>query len=195
MLKALHARLAALGSCTPVEAIKAAAEVARDEFEPPLVARGLLVGRWWTSAAPWIILVPAAAVVALAVAKIAVGTSRGKPIGFLVIGCLVVAWVSLFALAQKPRRTRRGDAVVREAWKRFRESGQQNEWTNRRRMEFASQPVALMPLAIFLLGTAALGGTTHALLRPPIERLQTGSASGGAGCGTSGDGGGGCGGD
>ena len=191
VLEALHARLAALGGCTPVEAIKAAADVARDEFEPPLVARGLLVGDWWASAAPWVILAPATATVGLGIMKIIVGASRGKPVGFLVIGCMVLAAISLLALARKPRRTRQGDAVVHEAWKRFRESGQQDEWANRRRTEPAAQPMALMPLAVALLGIGALGGTTHAFLHPPIERLRTGSDSGGSGCGTGGDGGGG----
>ncbi|MFM8953206.1 MAG: TIGR04222 domain-containing membrane protein [Planctomycetaceae bacterium] len=197
LLEALHARLTAIGSCTPVDAIRTAAAVARDEFEPTLVARGLLVGDWWTSAAPWVILGPAAATVGLGVTKIVVGVSRGKPVGFLVVGCVVLALISLLALARKPRRTRQGDAVVHHAWKRFRESGQQHEWVNRRRTEVTLQPVGLMPLAIALLGTGALGGTTHAFLQLPIERLRTGQsgADGGGGCGSSGDGGGGgCGG-
>ena len=191
LLEALHARLAALGSCTPEEAIKAAVGVAREEFEPLLVARGLLVGEWWRSAAPWVILAPAAATLALGVTKIVVGISRGKPVGFLVTGCVALALVSLLAMARKPRRTRQGDAVVHEAWKRFRESGQQDEWSNRRRTEPATQPLALMPLSVALLGIGALGGTTHAFLHLTVERLRTGSGSGGSGCGTSSDGGGG----
>ena len=194
LLAALHARLAALGACTSVEAIKAAADVARDEFEPALVGRGLMVGPWWTSAAPWVILAPAAATLVLGLAKIAVGISRGKPVGFLVLGCVALAVISLLALGRKPRRTRQGDAAVHGAWKRFRESGQQAEWANRRRTEPAEQPAALMPLAVALLGIGALGGTTHAFLHAPVENLRTGSGSGGGGCGTSSDGGGGGGG-
>ncbi|MFM9058606.1 MAG: TIGR04222 domain-containing membrane protein [Planctomycetaceae bacterium] len=197
LLRALHARLAALGSCTPADAIRTAADVARDEFEPALVARGLLVGDWWTSAAPWVILAPAAATIGLGVAKIIVGVSRGKPVGFLVIGCVLLALVSLLALARKPRRTRHADMVVHRTWRRFRESGQQQAWSNRRRSEAAAQPVGLMPLAIALFGVGALGGTTHAFLQAPVEQLRAGqSGAGGAGgCGSSGDGGGGgCGG-
>jgi uncharacterized protein (TIGR04222 family) len=194
LLVALHARLAALGSCTTVEAIKTAADVARDEFEPALVARGLMVGHWWTSAAPWVTLAPVAATIVLGLAKIAVGISRDKPVGFLVLGCVALAVISLLALGRKPRRTRQGDAAVHGAWKRFRESGQQAEWANRRRTEPAAQPAALMPLAVALLGIGALGGTTHAFLHSPVENLRTGSGSAGGGCGSSGDGGGGCGG-
>ena len=78
--------------------------------------------------------------------------------------------------------------MVHEAWRRF------DEWANRRRTEPATQPVALMPLAVALLGIGALGGTTHAFLHLTVEQLRTGSGSGGSGCGTSGDSGGGCGG-
>ncbi|MFM8414347.1 MAG: TIGR04222 domain-containing membrane protein, partial [Planctomycetota bacterium] len=198
LLRALHARLAALGSCTTAEAVKAAVDVVRDEFEPALIARGLLVGEWWKSASPWLITAPAAATIGLGIAKIFTGVSRGKPVGFLVIGCITLGFVCLIALAKKPRRTRQGDAVVHTAWKRFRESGQQATWAGRRRTEPAVQPIALMPLAVALLGTAALGGTTHAFLQAPIDRLQTGSGSGAGGCGSSGGcgggGGGGCGG-
>jgi uncharacterized protein (TIGR04222 family) len=174
LLAALHARLAALGSCTIVEAIKAAADVARDEFEPLLVGRGLMVGPWWTTAAPWVILTPVAATLALGLAKIAVGMSRGRPVGLLVFGCLLLALLSPFLVARKPRRTRQGDAVVHEAWKRFRESGQQAEWANRRRTEPAEQPEALMPLAIALFGIGALSDTTHDFLHAPVENQRTG---------------------
>jgi uncharacterized protein (TIGR04222 family) len=195
LLTALHARLAALGACTTGEAIKAAADVARDEFEPVLIGRGLIVGPWWSTAVPWVILAPVAVTLMLGLAKIAVGTSRGKPVGFLVLGCVALAMISLLALARKPRRTRQGDDVVHEAWKRFRESGQEATWAKRRRAEPAEQPAALMPLAVALLGIGALGGTTHAFLQSPVENLRTGSGSGGGGCGSSGDGGGGgCGG-
>ena len=109
--------------------------MARDEFEPSLVTRGLLEGDWWTTAAPWVIFGPSAATLGLGIAKIFVGLSRGKPVGFLVMGCIGLAALCWFALAHKPRRTRQGDAVVHWAWDRFRESGQQQEWTSRRRLQ------------------------------------------------------------
>jgi uncharacterized protein (TIGR04222 family) len=185
LLEALHARLAAVGSCTPLEAIKAAADVARDEFEPLLVARGLLVGDWWATAAPWVILAPAAATVGLGIMKTIVGGARGKPVGFLVVGCVVLTLIGLLALARKPRRTRQGDAVVHEAWRRFRESGQQEDWLRGKR-----DSAAVLPLAVALLGAATLSGTGHAYLEQTLNRHRTGGSDGG-GCGTSGDGGGG----
>jgi uncharacterized protein (TIGR04222 family) len=196
VLRALHARLAALGKGTLPEAVKAAVAVARDEFEPPLVARGLLVGPWWTSAAPWMILLPAAATLAIGISKIAVGVSRGKPVGFLVFGCLALAVIGLLGLARKPRRTRRGDAVMDEARERFRESGQREDWLDGKR-----DSASVLPLAVALLGTATLSGTGHAYLEPTLNRHRFGGGDGGGGgCSSSGDGGcsssggGGCGG-
>jgi uncharacterized protein (TIGR04222 family) len=192
-LRALHARLAALGNCTTMEAIKAAADVARDEFEPSLVTRGLLVGDWWATAAPWVIFGPSAATLGLGLAKIVVGLFRGKPVGFLVMGCIGLAALCLLAFARKPRRTRQGDAVVHWAWDRFRESDQQREWTSRRRTESTAQPTMVMPLAVALMGIEALGGTSHEFLCSPIDWLRTGESGsgGGLGCGSSGGGGGG----
>ena len=83
--------------------------------------------------------------------------------------------------------------MVHLAWDRFRESGQQQEWASRRRTESTAQPTMLMSLAVALLGIEALGGTAHAFLHSPIDRLRTGESGsgGGLGCGSSGGGGGG----
>lgn len=191
LLTALHTRLAALGGCPPEEAVRAAVEVARDEFEPRLVDRGLIVGPWWGSAAPWIILAPAAATVALGVAKIAVGVGRGKPVGFLASGCLLLGLFSLLVVARRPRRTAQGAAVVQEARTRFRESGQLDEWRRSKQ-----EATAFEPLAVALLGSATLYGTQHVWLEHSISRQRAGQsvADGGGGCSGGGDGGGGCGG-
>lgn len=189
LLAALHARLAALGACAPLEAVKAAVDMAGEEAEPRLTERGLLVGPWWSTSAPWIILVPAAATLALGIAKIVVGVSRGKNVGFLVLGCVALGLVSILAIARKPRRTRQGDAVVHGAWTRYRESGQQEAWRKHERTG------ASVPLAVALLGTTALVGTAYIPLLTAMNTLRD-RASGSGGCGTSGGdgGGGGCGG-
>lgn len=189
LVAALRTRLEALGACTPVEAVKAVVEAAREEFEPRLVERGLLVGRWWSTPAPWIILAPALATIGLGVAKICVGISRGRPVGFLVIGCCVLAITTLLALARKPRRTRQADAMVHEAWNRYRASGP---------MPPARERTAdVLPLAVALLGPTTLVGTPFAFLGTAVERLRPGGDGSAGGCGTSGGdggGGGGCGG-
>lgn len=188
---ALHARLSALGACTPVEAVKAAADAAREEFEPRLVERGLLVGPWWRTPAPWVILLPMFATLALGIAKIFVGVSREKPVGFLVFSCLVLTAVSVLMIAKKPRRTRQGDRFVRKAWQQFRESGQEQAWRKRVDAE------AITPMAVALLGAMTLGWTPHAFVKDAVNTIRSkDGAGGGGGCGSAGSGcgGGGCGG-
>ena len=221
LLTALHARLAALGSCTAAEAVMTAFSVARDEFEPRVVDRGLVVGRWWASVVPWIILAPAAATLALGVTKIAVGVSRGRPAGFLVLGCVVLGLVSLLVVARRPRRTQQGDELLRERRRRFRESGRQDEWLHHKSTAGMAEATPLVPEAIALLGIATLVGTEYVFINRSVRQLHGGSASsdgstiwtgagcggggaggcassdgggGGGGCGTSSDGGGGGGG-
>ena len=188
LLADLHARLAALGACTHLEALKAAIATAAEEVEPRLVERGLLVGPWWSTTRPWIILAPLLVTLGLGVAKICVGVSRNKPVGFLVMGSLALAAVGFLLVARKPRRTRQGDAVVKDAWARFRESGGQDAWR-------ATRAEALLPLAVALLGTTTLASTAYAAIDRAVNASRPGSAAGG--CGTSGGdggGGGGCGG-
>lgn len=189
LVAALRTRLAALGACTPVEAARAVVDAAREEFEPRLVERGLLVGRWWSTPAPWIILTPALATICLGVAKICVGISRGRPVGFLVIGCSVLAITSLLALARKPRSTRQADVVVHQAWDRYRAAGPMPP--------VGKRTAAVLPLAVALVGPTVLAGTSYAFLAGAVERLRPGSDGSAGGCGTSGGdggGGGGCGG-
>jgi len=73
LLADLYARLTALGAPTPQEAAKAAVDMAREEAEPRLVERGLLVGPWWGTSAPWIALAPVAATLVMGIAKICRG--------------------------------------------------------------------------------------------------------------------------
>jgi len=167
--------------------LTAAIDVAREELEPRLVDRGLLVGPWWDTPTPWIILAPVAATLALACAKIAVGIARGRPVGFLVVGCVGLAAAGLLTVARRPRRTRQGEAVVHEAWRRFRESGDQEAWRG------ATAAAALVPLAVALYGTGAIRGESLAPLADAVRRRLAGPADGSFGDG-GGDGGGGGGG-
>lgn len=198
LLASLHGRLAAIGAAPAIDAVKAAMEMADEEAEKRLVDRGLLVGPWWGTSAPWIALVPVAATLVLGIAKIIVGSARGKPVGFLVIGCLVLACVSVLTIGWKPRRTKQGNDILREARKRFRESGQEDAW----RANHGA--VDCLPLAVAVLGTLALSGSAHASLYSAVRAMS--DSGSGAGCGSSGvvagdgggggdgDGGGGCGG-
>ena len=191
IVEPLRARIDAIGDAVPADRVRAVVEAAREEFEPRLVERGLLVGAWWKTAAPWIILAPMIATLALGCAKIAVGISRGKPVGFLVLGCFYLAGVSFLLLGRKPRRTKRADTLVREAWRRFRASGQQESWSK------AGGIAALAPLAVALFGTGALRGESFTSINEALRAHQarnSGSGSGGCSSPDGGCGGGGCGG-
>lgn len=134
----------------------------------------------WCTAATVLIFLP---VVALGVAKTAIGVGRDKPVGFLVILILVAVAVTAITAFRKRRLTREG----RVALKLLRE---QNSRAVRapRRNEVA--------LAFAFAGTAALVGTEHAafasMIRPPPSSGGSSGCSGGGDSG--GGGGGGCGG-
>jgi uncharacterized protein (TIGR04222 family) len=187
----LHARLAALAASTPLDAVRAMESAIGREFEKRLVDRGLLTGSWWDSSSPWMILTPVLATLGLGVVKIFVGISRDKPVGFLVLGCIVLATVSFFTAARKPRRTKQGDAILQEAQSRFRDSGGKAAWRERRE-------TAALPLAVALLGPATLIGSDFSFANSALNTYrnlaQTGSSSDTGDGGGDGGGGGGCGG-
>lgn len=112
------------------------------------------------------------------VAKIAVGFSRGKPVGFLVLLTLIAGVVRPILAAMPRRRTRAGDAVISD-------------------LSAGDDPVRRVALS----GIALLGmSEVSAFLLPPKAKTDGGTAGGsgsacGSGCGSAGGdgGGGGCG--
>jgi uncharacterized protein (TIGR04222 family) len=146
-------------------------------FEPMVVPlkqnlerRGLLLDeaatrrvRLWSAAVP-------GALVALGVAKIAIGMSRDRPVAFLVVLTAIAAVFLLAMLLRNPGRTTAGDSVLANA--------------KREHARAARAPRDLeLPLAVALLGTTALAGTAYAGWHAHRVPQQTGDA------GTSGDGG------
>ncbi|MCE4225870.1 TIGR04222 domain-containing membrane protein [Methylobacterium sp. C25] len=115
---------------------------------------------------------------AFGLAKVAVGLSRGKPVGFLVALMIALGVASLFILARRPIRTRAGDRALAG----FRQ----------RHARAARAPLQGELLFAFALGGAAvLAGTPH----ESYGRLLRSSNNGSSGCSSGGgDGGGGCGG-
>ena len=73
---------------------------------------GFLVPDEFAGKARWQPLLIALAVPAVGAVKIAVGLSRGKPVGFLIFLCIVSLLVALVAFLRRPRRSRRGDGAV-----------------------------------------------------------------------------------
>jgi uncharacterized protein (TIGR04222 family) len=128
--------------------------------------------------------------------KLLVGLSRGKPVGFLVVLCIVTVLIALIGFARRPHRSGRGDRLL----------------TRLKREHAALQHAARVPapdlaaedltLALGLFGLSVLmGGPLNDLrtaLTPPPGSASGcgggGTCGGGGGCGGGGCGGGGCGG-
>ncbi len=128
------------------------------------------------------------AVLALGIAKAWVGFQRDRPIAFLVMLCVVMLVITLLFALRRPIRSRAGDLALkglRQQHARAARAPRDNE----------------LPLAVALLGTAAMSGTVwadyHTLRAPPSTTSSSSDSSGSSDSG-SGDGGsdsgGGCGG-
>src|SRR5882724_996624 len=83
-----------------------------------LMAQGLVVDDNAAQMAIGIPLLIAFAAVAVGVIKICVGISRDKPVGFLVVLCLLSLAVTLITLARRPIRSRYGDEVLKHLQER-----------------------------------------------------------------------------
>lgn len=128
----------------------------------------------------------------LGVAKISVGMSRDRPVGFLIAGC-IAALVLNIALAIPPKRSRYGDSVLDA----LRTRGSSARYAGGR----ANVPASDLAVGMALFGLAALDGGPYADLRRVVVPPPTSGGGGdsGSGCGGGGDsggcgGGGGCGG-
>ncbi len=161
------------------------AGVALASVQKSLQARAL----WLDDAAAWrarlLSAMPLLVVGILGLAKMLVGASRGKPIGFLIVLTVILALVALGFLLVRPGRTRAGDQAIADARQR-----------NARALRAPRNHE--LGLAVALLGTAALSGTAwagyHQVRAPPSNSSDSGSSDsnsdggGGGGCGGCGGG-------
>jgi uncharacterized protein (TIGR04222 family) len=136
------------------------------------------------------------AVLLLGVAKIFVGISRNRPVGFLVFLCIIAGIITLAVYNSRPARTRLGD----QALEQLRGESAALQMAARTQPHLmASGDVAL---AIGLFGVEALAFTNDSwtdlrtALQPPVATGSSSSSSGcgSSSCGSSCGGGGGCGG-
>ncbi len=122
--------------------------------------------------------------------KIAVGLSRERPVGFLVLSCGVLVGFLIYFLTHPARRSRRGDLFLAHL--------------GRQKFDSLSQMIDFdaMALHFALMGMAAYPPEMQRAMRPPTSGSDGGSGcsssscgdGGGGGCGGGGCGGGGCGG-
>jgi uncharacterized protein (TIGR04222 family) len=177
---------------TRLVSVRSSASREVDAIADRLKDRGLVVSDDRAAAARALASTVALSVPAIGTVKGFVGIARDKPIGFLVVACIVTAVAGLLIFTRRPFRTRRGEAALR----RLRDT---YAWVDSPRA-VASGPDLTMAVALFGLG--ALSGTELEPLEKQL-RQQGGDATNsydGSGCGGScgggggGDGGGGCGG-
>jgi uncharacterized protein (TIGR04222 family) len=165
-----------------------------DRIAQNLQHRGLVVDANTAWKVVWVPLCVALSPAAVGVIKTLIGLSRGKPVLYLLGLCILSVIVSLLVFLRRPRRTRKGDALLdllrrRHAGRRFLPSVSQ------------SAPAADLPVLIGLFGMNALAGADfsplRAALNPPVDRDGFWNRVGGSGCGNCGSGcgvGGSCGG-
>jgi uncharacterized protein (TIGR04222 family) len=122
--------------------------------------------------------------------KLLVGAARHKPVGFLVLACIVTGLVALLGFARRVHRSRRGDGVLAQLQS---EHVALRETARTRPGDLPSADLSLA-VGLFGLGLLATGPLSplHTLLRPPGS--TGGGGGGGCGSGGCGGGGGGCGG-
>ncbi len=103
------------------------------------------------------------AVVGIGIAKIAIGISRDRPVGFLVVLTLATLLFGLILAFRIPRRTRSGEALV------TRSRAEETEIRQSLR-EPSLSPEWSLPMMVALFGGTALAGTTLASWQRPLER-------------------------
>ncbi len=116
--------------------------------------------------------------------KILVGLDRGRPVGFLVIGCLVALVLNAF-LFLPPKRSRYGDRVLEE----LRLQKGDARWLG----NHADLPPDRLATGVALYGHTVLADSPYAYLTPIVQPVPMGGGDGGGGS-SCGGGGGGCGG-
>jgi len=179
-------RAAESNSGSKIGGVREAAMPVMEGLMANLQARGLVVTDAQARKARWIPLLVVIPVIAVGIAKIFVGLSRGKPIGFLIGLCAVSLIASLIIFARRPLRSRRGDAVLKKMQERH---------VGARRLGRGLGVISGAEFAgvVGLFGMSALAGTELDDLRKSL--MPPGGDAGGCGssCG-GGCGGGGCGG-
>jgi uncharacterized protein (TIGR04222 family) len=126
------------------------------------------------------------AVVMFGAAKVIVGLTRGKPVLFLVAGCVVVLILSRIFWRNRPHRTLRGDRLLARLQAR-QAALRTTALKARSRLQGADLTLAVSLFGVGVLAAGPMAGLSKALTPPA-------NAGADGGCGGGGCGGGGCGG-
>lgn len=188
--KVLLQEVASAGHGRAWQKLQRDARPAMLQMRQELEEQGLAVSATQANMARALPVVLIGSLVAFGLLKIVVGISRGRPVGFLLLGEAAAVLCLVALLATIPRVTSAGKRLLRELASR----------TDTGRVTEKGQPVetgllsdSTLVWSTALLGTAALANTQFS----PLAAMQTnwgGSAGGSSGGCSAGDGGGGCGG-
>jgi uncharacterized protein (TIGR04222 family) len=172
--------------------IRSAAKPVVAQIASSLMMQGLVVDDGAAQTAVAIPLLIALVAAVVGVIKICVGVSRDKPVGFLVVLCLLSLAVSLITLARRPARSRYGDEVLKQLQERH--VGPKQLGRNVSSVSPAEFATVMGLFGMNVLVGTELGNLRSALQPPPGNGMDW-SSSCGSGCGGGGGGGGGgCGG-
>lgn len=183
-----------------IDTIRVYAAHATDQISQRLHSLGLLVSQ---EQAKWAQQLPALGVflvLLLGISKIGVGIWRGKPVGFLVVLCIITAIIAVCFRQISVFRSRYGDRVLADLKARYA-----NLRTTTTANNQTSDAHLALAFALFGVGVLADGTLTdlrQVLIPPPSSSSSfsgggcSGGSDGGGGgdCGGGGCGGGGCGG-
>jgi uncharacterized protein (TIGR04222 family) len=196
-------RLVASREATTIKTIRAKAAIAASQIGERLKTLGLILDQQQTVTAQMLPLILFALVLLFGSIKLLIGFSRGRPIGFLFVLCLIAAFIAYRLYKSPPLRTTSGDSVL-EALKQ--ENAALGSTAKSQPQQLAAGDVSL---AMALFGMTALAFTDQSWseLKKQIFPVSGGAStssssscsssscgsSGSSGCG-GGCGGGGCGG-
>lgn len=185
--KAIHA--AALAKPLTLSSALAAADPVLAPRVEQLKRAGLLIDREGVAAMRWSVVRYMGIPLLLGAAKIAVGISRDRPVGFLVVGMLM-AIAATWMLMIVPRRTRAGDDVLQ----RLQEKNESLQATVLERRSPPDDSELYLSVALFgAAGPLAVLGLVD--LQQMLGAVSDSSSScSGSSCGSGCGGGGGCGG-
>lgn len=147
---------------------------------------GLLVTDAQADRAKWLPSLVVLSVLLLGLSKIAVGLSRGRPVGILVVLCLMVGAIAIFWTGTRPHRSRYGNQVLEKLQQRY-SNLRANVAAN-----YSAEKAAELTLAVALFDVVILANTPltnlQRLLVPPVSRgsgCSTSSGCSSGGCSTS----------
>ena len=141
-------------------------------------------------------LVAVGVLVAMAVVRVIVGIERQRPVGFLVLSIAALVGYAIYLWNSAPRRSRRGDVVMRQT---ENSSGYVGEQVRSFQVSSGRRPVApevdMATAALFfaVVGASAFPAPLYRVLYPQVSSSDRGYTDGGSD-GGGGDGGSGCGG-